>query len=143
MNFYFLNSWTFEKYVLVPHSFLKLTGCEIAHSNLSLPYPCDYTGELKVAGIIPYIEQQVRKGKIIRIKFIGATIEDLMALLYVYFQDSILEGKITLQKEWASGFQDVDCIFIREPDLSTQKDLLKNYWILSKIHGSVFLIKNE
>jgi hypothetical protein len=143
MNFYFFNSWTFEKYVLVPRSFLGLTGPEMAHSNLSQPYPCDYAGELKTAGIIPYIEQQVRKGKIIRIKFIGTTIEDLMALLFMYFQDSILKGKITMQREWATSFQDVNCIFIREPDLVAQKDLLKNYRILSRIHGSVFLIKNE
>ena len=144
MSFYFFNSWTPKRFVLVPRSFLKLTGKEISLSNLFPPYSCDYTGELKTAGIIPYIEQQVRKDKIIRIAFIGVGhIEDPMALLFMYFQDAVLDGKIIMRKGGASGFQDVNGIFIREPDLVAQKDLLKNYRILSRIRGSVFLIKNE
>jgi hypothetical protein len=144
VNFYFFNSWTHKRFFLVPRSFLKLTGKEISLSNLFPPHSCDYTGELKTAGIIPYIERQVRKGKIIKIAFIGlGRIEDPMALLYMYFQDAILNGKIIMRKGGASGFQDVDCIFIRESDLSTQKDPLKNYKILAGFRGSIFLIKNE
>jgi Dolichyl-phosphate-mannose-protein mannosyltransferase len=141
MNLYFLNSWTLERYVLVPRSFLKLLGGDMNLSNAHPPNAFDYTEELKKAGIIPYIEQKVGEGQIIRVEYQGVNVEDPIASLFIYFQNAIANGKISIRVE-TSGFRDANFIVIREPDFFNKKDLFHGFRILARINGSVFLIKN-
>jgi hypothetical protein len=140
MGFYLLQSWMHTRFGSVLVFFSKFRTQDTCFSKLYPPDSFDYTGELKKAGIIPHIEQGLRVGKTMRVAFDGDNVEDAIVLLYFYFQDAILNGKITIQDKKSAGFQDADLI-VTNPEFLNKKDLLKNHKILYEKKRCVFLIR--
>ncbi|MFH1799913.1 MAG: glycosyltransferase family 39 protein [Candidatus Omnitrophota bacterium] len=142
MRLYLTGSWTsHDGHSATPFCFFKSTLPDILFPGLIPPVAFDYTEELKKEGIIPHIEQGLRDGKAIRIAFSGDNVEDTIVLLYFYFQDAIFKKRIAIYERHVLDFQNADYIVMKDSDLLTEKELLRNYRVLSRIQGRVFLIK--
>jgi hypothetical protein len=109
--------------------------------GLCPPATFDSNTELKKEGIISYIEEKLRDGKAIKIAFSGDNVEETIVLLYFYFQDAIFKKRITIHNRREADVPDADYIVTKDSDLVNEKDLLRNYRVLSRIKERVFLIK--
>jgi hypothetical protein len=119
----------------------RFTLPDSAFPGLHPPATFDCTAELKKEGIISRIEQELRDGKTIKIAFSGDNVEETIVLLYFYFQDAIFKKRITIHNRKESDVPDADYIVTKDSDLLNEKDLLRNYRVLSRIKERVFLIK--
>ena len=139
-----LNSWVPNNYRPVTRLYKSTINSK--DSNTLFIHPpnlYDYIAEMKKGGIIPSIEQRLSEGKIIRIEFKGDNVEQIVARLYLYFQDAIFNNRIDIYQRPKVSFQDADYIVMRNSNLLEEKDLLKKYKIFSELGNNIFLIKNE
>ena len=145
---YLLSSWMVYDYFPIPDQFIQPRISDIGMFDAFYPHsqppdPHNYIEELKRKGVISHIENKLKNGSIIKIKFGGDSVENPILFLYLYFQDYILNKKIYIQRDQDLDFRDADYVAMRERDLFIKEELLKDYRILSKIGEFVFLTKNE